>query len=312
MTALISSIETISIGSPKTVGPVSLYPIYNHGAAPLTYISARDAIAAGTLLIEEATEETVPTLLFTNTGTIPVLVTDGEIVEGGYQNRTVTVPVLLIPGTTPVPVACVESGRWHGERGRTFGRSTQRLPRNVRRAVVQSVGLTDHGTPRRVNQGEVWSQVDHVLQSRLIDAETNSLLEIGEHAPSEHIDARLTTVDNAVAILRHLRPLPGQTGVVIAIGGRIINAELFDRTETLDTYWDEVLAAIAFDVPSSIDGSRPSISRALRFVRQVLKAGGESNDGIGVGTEFRFNSSRVAAQGLTFENQLVCLSVIAA
>ena len=74
----------------------------------------------------------------------------------------------------------------------------------------------------------------------------------------------------------------------------------------------EVLAAIAFDVPTSIDGSRPSISRALRFVRQVLKAGGESNDGIGIGTEFRFNSSRVAAQGLSFENQLVCLSVIAA
>ncbi|MEY3361325.1 MAG: hypothetical protein RL531_1044 [Actinomycetota bacterium] len=320
MTTILTAIETTGIGRPKRVGPVALYPVYWHGPAALPYDTAASAFEAGTLTVEEASSASVPTLLVTNTGTKPVLLTDGEVLEGGWQNRTVVVPVLIQPGEVgvPVPVACVEAGRWgSGDRG--FRHAGQRLPRRIRRTISRTVHADAGDALRRVDQGGVWACVDALLEERMTDDSTRSLLATREYlsldAPVDdfdEIDPRLAAVDRAVRILRTLRPLPMQTGVIVAIGDRCVSAELFDRPETLAAFWDEILASIALDVPKRIDGSRPSVSRALRFLRRVLRAEIESTPGVGLGTEYRFRSDRIAAQGLAVDDRLVCLSVLAA
>lgn len=313
----IPAIDTISIGRPKTVGPVTLYPLYWHGPTALPYVTLAEAIAAGTVTVEEAPSANVPTLLVSNTGTLPVLITDGEILEGGWQNRTVTVPVLVEPGEIAVPVACVEAGRWGGGRQARFGKSVQRLPRRIRRTVTRTVEATPDGR-RYVDQSAVWSGVASALEDRHVASDTRSLLDVSAcislDAPldQQSLPPNIVAVDRAVRVLRALRPLPLQTGLVVAIGGRCVSAEVFDRPETLAGYWDEILAAIALDVPARVDGRRPSIAAALRFVRRVLKADVERAPGVGLGTEYRFTSDRIAAQALAVEDRLVCLSVIAA
>ena len=317
MTTILSAIETTSIGRPKRVGPVALYPVYWHGPTALPYDTAAVAFEAGTLTVEEASSANVPTLLVTNTGDRPVLLTDGEVLEGGWQNRTVVVPVLVQPGEVgvPVPVACVEAGRWgSGERG--FRHAGHRVPRRIRRTIARSVHTSVGDAHRRVDQSGVWEGVDHVLEERMAVASTRSLLAACEplslDGPVDQVDPRLAAVDHAVRVLRTLRPLPMQTGVIVAIGDRCVSAELFDRPETLAAFWDEIVASIALDVPKRIDGPRPSVSRALRFLRRVLRAEVESTPGVGLGTEYRFRSERIAAQGLAVDDRLVCLSVLAA
>ena len=312
MTTILDHLDTASIGRPKRVGPVALYPVYWHGPAALPYDTAADAFAAGTLTVEEA--QTVPTLLVTNTGDRPVLLTDGEVLEGGWQNRTVVVPVLIQPGEVgvPVPVACVEAGRW-GTGTRSFGRAGQRVSRRIRRTITRSVHAVPGQVARHVDQSGVWQGVVAVLEERHAFADTRSLLAAREDIVLDSgIDPNLAAVDHAVRVLRTLRPLPLQTGVVVAIGDRCVSAELFDRPETLATFWDEIVSAVALDVPARIDGARPSISRALRFLRRVKRAEVETTPGVGLGTEYRFRSERVAAQGLAVDDRLVCLSVVAA
>lgn len=317
MTHILPTLDTISIGRPKTVGPVTLYPLYAHGPVALAYSTLAEAIRAGTVAVEEAPSAHVPTLLVTNTGDRPVLITDGEILEGGWQNRTVTVPVLIQPGEVAVPVACVEAGRWQGARRARFGKSSQRLPRRIKRTVARSVRVTEAGE-RRVDQSAVWAGVDAALTDRFVASSTSSLLDAGLSLDADPevfetvLPPHIVAVDRAVRILRALRPLPLQNGLVIAIGGRCVSAEVFDRPETLAGYWDEIVAAIALDVPERIDGRRPSIASALRFVRRVLKADVEHTPGVGLGTEYRFSSDRIAGQALTVDDRLVCLSVIAA
>ena len=160
-----------------------------------------------------------------------------------------------------------------------------------------------------------WLGVDMVLDECAAITDTRSLLaarDIPSIGDDAEVDPRFAEVDRAVRVLKALRPLPLQTGIVVAIGNRCVSAELFDRPETLATFWDEIVASIALDVPERIDGSRPSVSRALRFVRRVLRAEVETAPGVGLGTEYRFRSERVAAQGLAVDDRLVCLSVIAA
>ncbi len=313
MTTILNHLETASIGRPKRVGPVALYPVYWHGPTALPYDTAASAFAAGTLTVEEAPAASVPTLLVTNTGELPVLLTDGEILEGGWQNRTVVVPVLVQPGEVgvAVPVACVEAGRW-GAANREFRRAGQRVPRRIRRTINRSVYVQGDAL-RRVDQGAVWAGVEDVLCERSLDDETFSLVAACEPLPvADAVDPRLAAIDRAVGVLRTLRPLPMQTGVIVAIGERCVSAELFDRPETLAAFWDEIISSIALDVPKRIDGPRPSVSRALRFLRRVLRAEVESTPGVGLGTEYRFRSGRIAAQGLAVDDRLVCLSVLAA
>ena len=124
--------------------------------------------------------------------------------------------------------------------------------------------------------------------------------------------ALLTGLSGAAARAAGGNDIRVKDGVIVAIGDRCVSAELFDRPETLAAFWDEIIASIALDVPKRIDGPRPSVSRALRFLRRVLRAEVESTPGVGLGTEYRFRSERIAAQGLAVDDRLVCLSVLAA
>ncbi len=59
----------------------------------------------------------MPQLVLKNAGTLPVLLLDGEHLEGAMQNRVLNATVLAAPEhETVIPVSCVEQGRW-GYRG---------------------------------------------------------------------------------------------------------------------------------------------------------------------------------------------------
>ena len=55
----------------------------------------------------------VPELLLLNTGNLPVLLVEGEMLLGGKQNRALNLSVLCRQGMiTTLAVSCVESGQW--------------------------------------------------------------------------------------------------------------------------------------------------------------------------------------------------------
>ena len=85
------------------------------------YLLASEAIDADVLTITEVDEAgTVPELLAVNNGDRPVLLIDGEELQGAKQNRILNTSVLLPPKSkTRIPVSCVEEGRW-SHTSRTF------------------------------------------------------------------------------------------------------------------------------------------------------------------------------------------------
>ncbi len=87
------------------------------GVAAPPYLTAAEALDAGTLSIGEMGGGSVPQLVLKNAGTLPVLLLDGEHLEGAMQNRVLNATVLAAPDhETVIPVSCVERGRW-GYRG---------------------------------------------------------------------------------------------------------------------------------------------------------------------------------------------------
>ncbi len=295
----IEQLERASVGRPITRGGVSLFPIYIHGGGGID-IGARPA----DVQITEQGSAEVPTITVTNSGQRPALLVEGETVTGGQQNRVLNVSVLVPGGATiNVPVSCVEAGRWNGrsafERGRTFA------PRRVRR--VKNMTVSDsvrRGGAKSSDQGAVWNSIDYELDRLKVDSPSRAI----------HASEMLFEADNGLAIaaqeLAGIGPLPGQCGIVLGHGKRIVAAEIFATPELLAANWEALVRAALLDAPDFVEG-QPSISRALRFVTRLGTARGTSSPGVGLGEELHLETTRIVGQALTLDGAVVHASAFA-
>ncbi len=80
---------------------------------PPAYDTAMTAAAHGGLELHEIGGGTVPSVEAL-TGTKPVVLFAGDTIVGGKQNRVINVSVWLPAAkATPIPVSCLEAGRWN-------------------------------------------------------------------------------------------------------------------------------------------------------------------------------------------------------
>ena len=102
MTAFLPHLDTAAIGAPITRVGVSLFPVYLPGrpATAPTVVTGPGAPVE----ISERPDAMVPTLVATNRSDSPVLLVEGQIVEGGRQNRVLNVSVVVpARGTIDIP-----------------------------------------------------------------------------------------------------------------------------------------------------------------------------------------------------------------
>ena len=240
----IEQLERAAVGRPITRVGVSLFPVYLPGAHPIDIAPSSDALE-----ISELDDAHVPTLTVTNRDLRPVLLVEGETVVGGQQNRTLNVSVLVPAGATiAVPVSCVEAGRWDGRaefaRGRTY--ATRRVRRTKQATVASNLRLR---AEKATDQGAVWSTIDSELDR--LDARNPSA---AFHAAESVIDDRGHALGRAADELVALGPLPGQCGVVVAHGGRIVAAEILASPELLAATWEPLIRATLLDAPVEREG----------------------------------------------------------
>ena len=291
-------LNTASIGRPITRGGISLFPLYIHTPGP-------DVIAAGAGIVQisELENAEVPTVQFTNVGDRKVLVPSGMVIEGGRQNRMVNVPVIIAGRTRlDVPVSCVQAGRWSEGHEFRFGRSV--APRRVRR--VNSGTTNDnlrHGM-KRADQGLVWNEVACELSTMGINSSTSNLDEM--HEMLERDRERQAAIRELVA----MGPLPGQCGIVVAHGRRVVSADIFGTADLLRANYEALVNAALLEVVGQLEG-RPSVSSALRFVQRFARAASDQVEGTGLGTELHVTSSRLTGQALMLEDAVVYASCFA-
>ncbi len=296
----IASLERAMVGYPITRNGVSLTPVNVHQHHPHIATGANAGV-----VIEERPDASVPTLVVRNDAPVPVLLVEGETVVGGYQNRVLNVSVLVPAATTlEIPVSCVEQGRWGGAAGR-FERGSTFASRRVRAAKVRTVaeGLRHDGA-KRSDQGQVWSAVRSELERLGLRHDTGSLTAADGALET---DARLAA---ATEELVSMGPLPGQCGVVVSHGSRIIAADVFADPDTFACHWEAIVRAHMLDAPSQVVGT-PSATKALRFLRRFAVATDRVAPGVGLGREHHVATAKMAGQALVWDGVLVHASAFA-
>lgn len=272
---------TLHVGQGTCASGLTLFPVWVDAPA-----RRRVSVGAqpGVTVAEREGSPVVGELVVTNGRQDPVLLLEGEMLEGGWQNRTLAHSVLLMPGErSVVEVCCVEQGRWAGSAEHRGGE------RRVAPSVVG--GLRNPGGNR---QGQVWDRVRRYEPVMGATATTS-------HA--EHLD-RIAVDVNGWAF----RPLEGQRGVIIGIMGVPLSLELFSTSDALAAQWRALVQAAALDARLG-PPIRTTASAARRFAERVERT---STGRVPDGVAFRVRSDRpgVSVRGMGLDDVLLHANVL--
>jgi len=265
------------------------------------YLLASEAIDAGVLTVTEVDESgTVPELLAANSADRPVLLIDGEELQGAKQNRILNTSVLLPPKSkTRIPVSCVEEGRW-SHTSRTF-KSGNYAPSSLRQRKSRDVQYSLRARGRvESDQGAIWDSV-----AEHIDA-------CEAAAPTRAMSDAMATLADALGKYNDALPYPSATcGVVAAVCGRFLAMDAFDSPSTLEAIWGRLVASYAMDAEAAPDKSKKSFTAkaASVLVEHVADRSCQAFNAVGLGDDLRFEATDILGQGLLADRQILHLSV---
>ncbi|WP_454301822.1 ARPP-1 family domain-containing protein [Salana multivorans] len=232
-----------AVGRGATTGALTIFPIWGERTFPVSYTMEQSAIHVS----ESVDGQSVPRLDAVNSGDLPTLLLEGQLLEGGLQHRMLVRSTLLAPRSrSRLEVVCVEQGRW----GRTSA-SGAHSSRGRRAATRVRAGLR---SPDR--QHEVWRRVSG-YDARLGTSATSSYVEHADRAAS-----------HAALIADSFRAFPGQIGVVVGIAGQPLSAEVFDSPRILAAQFRPIVEAAAMDALGQPALPTPA-RRAIRFIERA-------------------------------------------
>jgi ARG and Rhodanese-Phosphatase-superfamily-associated Protein domain len=293
----------LRLGAPISSGPLELVPLFGGIVAP-TYSLAAEAIAHGALAITEVGEGQVPTLGVANSGDVPVLLVEGEHLQGARQDRVLNVTVLVPPkAELAIPVSCVEHGRWAYRTEQRFAPAPEFAHTRLRAAKTATVAARRRLVgDRMADQGAIWAEVERKRAE--VGAGVSSTAAMRDTFVQRGVD-----VDRILAAFE--RPSPKQTGVVVCVSGEPVALDAFDRPETLAALWPRLVRGYAMEALGSPARSVERAETASAFVERVTSGEGSEYDAVGLGREVAITSPGSIASALVWKGAVVHLAAFA-
>lgn len=282
---------------------LTLVPLQGEGhqARFQNYLLASEAIDAGVLTVTEVDESgTVPELLAVNHADRPILLIDGEELQGAKQNRILNTSVLLSPQSkTRIPVSCVEEGRW-SHVSPTF-KAGNYAPSTLRQRKSRDVQYSLRARGRaESDQGAVWDSVAEHIEAR------------AAQSPTRAMSDAIATLADVLGRYHEALPYPSATcGVVAAVCGRFVAMDAFDSPSTLEAVWGRLVASYAMDAEAAKGtAEKPFTAKVAEvLVEHVADQSCQAFSSVALGEDLRFEAADLLGQGLQVERHLLHLSV---
>jgi hypothetical protein len=295
------------VGEGVTHERMTLFPLHvddgTSGAAhasPLAYRTLQEAIADGSVEVTERASASVPELVLHNKGQMMVLVLDGEEIVGGRQNRIVNASFLVAANVTfPLPVTCVEAGRWHEVSARFVpGESSYHsLKRLKHEQVTASLRASGRHTS---DQGAVWASV----------AESASAADVASPTGAMHEIYRSREQDLA-AYQQALSYVAGAVGLIVALNGKVAGADLFDQPHTAEVLWAKLVRSYVLDALQGRAGDAAAQEQATRVLERARSARSEVFPSTALGEDVRMEGDGVIGGALVYAETPVHVSLFA-
>jgi hypothetical protein len=297
------TLPQVRVGDPIRHDGLSVFPLFGEPPSRVEYALSDEAISAEKVTVTEVSESgSVPDLLVENKGDIRVLFLEGEELIGAKQNRILNTSVLIAAHSkTKIPVSCVEAGRW-GYKGRKFGSSGSHSPSKLRYCLKASVsGSVRAKRGHRSDQGGLWEEV--ARQQKALGAFS------GTSAMSDTFLAYEKRLEDFREKLQYVN---GAVGAVVAVDGKVVACDLFDKPSTCEKVWNRLLSGVVLD---ALETQKDEKQAEATDVEQLLRGLGglpwQPADPIGEGEELRASSEKGDhASALVFDRVLVHGSMV--
>jgi len=262
------------------------------------YVTLDDALEQNLLSVTEVSSGgTVPALKVANRSEHMVFLMAGEELVGGKQNRVLNASMLVpAKGEMPIPVTCVEAGRW-GYKTSRFSSGASSSHHNLRAMMSRQVtgSYQTVGAPKS-DQGAVWGEIARKMKSTGSQSSSGALHDFYEDF-SKKFDE----------VIRTLPAREGCNGAVFAIHGKIAGADLFDKPVTLMKLWVKLIKSYAADaLEDPKEKSAPVETGCVaEWLRSASSARQQWFDSPGVGKDVRIEDKNLAGATLVVEGRPV-------
>lgn len=222
-------------------------------------------------------EAQVNQLVLINNSKRPLLLLAGEIVTGGKQDRVIGKDRIVPPESDPVDLSvfCVEPGRWTATNGREgFGTAREGMDAFMVAPAVRSKAMADK------DQGQVWAEVRKSQQAMAaseavvaagaapqVESTSSYARVMGNKEVQKQVDSVAEPVQrNYESVIRQLRD-KNAVGVVVAVNGEVVWADLFASTQLLQKYWPKLVRSYATEaVITRAKNANASTRQAQKFL----------------------------------------------
>ena len=260
----------------------------------------------------------VNTLVLVNNSKRPLILLAGEIVTGGKQDRIVGRDRIIAPESDPVDlnVFCVEHGRWTESTAKFDTHNHFMAQPSVRKqameekdqqkvwAAVQNQnantastlhamaaakppqpvgGYTSGGSISSSSETlEVTGAAPTIEAADSAVAQLNSTTSLAKVQANTVVQAQIKSITDPVeksfeSVIKQLRD-QNAVGVVVAVKGRIIWADIFASKELLGKYWPKLLQSYAAEAFSATGSQNESDSKTAQEFVDNWKANHEVAD----------------------------------
>jgi hypothetical protein len=187
----------------------------------------------------------VNTLVLVNNSKRPLILLAGEIVTGGKQDRVIGKDRLVPAESDPVDLSvfCVEPGRWTATSDKFNG-----LMGAMAQPAVRSKAMADK------DQSKVWEEVGRTRAGMIAAAPPAATPLAGNSSyarvmQNEDVKQKVDSVAAPMerdyrSVIQQLRE-HNAVGVVVAVNGEIIWADIFGSTNLLEKYWPKLARSYA-------------------------------------------------------------------
>jgi ARG and Rhodanese-Phosphatase-superfamily-associated Protein domain len=221
-------------------------------------------------------------LVLINNSKRPLLLLAGEIVTGGKQDRVIGKDRIVPVGSDPIDldVFCVEPGRWVGHSEKfEFGsiNGAMAAPSVRGRAMSEK------------DQQKVWAEVGKAKEGMAMvlrtpgpaaapapaaAAEVESTTSYAKVMQNDEVKTRVDSMARPIeqeyqSTIQQLRDR-NAVGVVVAVNGEIVWADIFASTSLLEKYWPKLVRSYASEaVVTRAKGAQVSEKMAQAFLETL-------------------------------------------
>ena len=281
--------------APISHGNLTIFPVvadFSHDTGQ--FLTLDEGLRSGEVVVTEAGKiqplvrrrwspgvphgDQVNQLVLVNNSDRPLILLAGEIVTGGKQDRVVGKDRIVPPKSDPIDLSvfCVEPGRWVETSSKFSGFNALMAQPSVRKRAMADK-----------NQQEVWAEVRKSANSMSLGSSLSgsaggapsSDISVSMAPPASYaramaspaaqskVDAVATPLEHSYdKVMRELRERHA-VGVVVAVNGEIIWADIFASTSLLEKYWPKLVRSYAAEaVTTSISSSHADVKSAQTFI----------------------------------------------